>query len=121
MTCIWLIDIQINFFQGVILVSFGSAVKPSQMTKEKRAIFLDVFSQLGELMIDLWWCSEEHHQYHNISCQRSTQSYGSEPMISGDGSSKMEIIILLPLRGVHDQYSPPIQRSTQSYGSELMI
>ena len=29
-------------------MSFGSAVKPSQMTKERRAIFLDVFSQLGE-------------------------------------------------------------------------
>ncbi len=41
-----------NLLQGVILVSFGSAVKPSQMTKERRAIFLDVFSQLGELMID---------------------------------------------------------------------
>ena len=40
--------IQLIFIQGVILVSFGSAVKPSQMTKERRAIFLDVFSQLGD-------------------------------------------------------------------------
>ena len=39
-----------NLLQGVILVSFGSAVKPSQMTKERRAIFLEVFSQLGELL-----------------------------------------------------------------------
>ena len=29
-------------------MSFGSAVKPSQMTKERRAIFLEVFSQLGD-------------------------------------------------------------------------
>ena len=37
-----------DLIQGVILVSFGSAVKPSQMTKERRAIFLEVFSQLGD-------------------------------------------------------------------------
>ena len=32
-------------------MSFGSAVKPSQMTKERRAIFLEVFSQLGEQLV----------------------------------------------------------------------
>ena len=37
-----------DLIQGVILVSFGSAVKPSQMTMERRAIFLEVFSQLGD-------------------------------------------------------------------------
>ena len=41
-----------NLSQGVILVSFGSAVKPSQMTKERRAIFLEVFSQLGVMYGD---------------------------------------------------------------------
>ena len=34
--------------QGVVLVSFGSAVKPSQMTEERRAVFLEVFHLLGE-------------------------------------------------------------------------
>jgi len=45
--------------QGVILVSFGSAVKPSQMTKERRAIFLDVFSQLEEYTIIWKWDEDE--------------------------------------------------------------
>jgi len=45
--------------QGVILVSFGSAVKPSQMTKERRAIFLEVFSQLEEYTIIWKWDEEE--------------------------------------------------------------
>merc|ERR1719153_221947 len=45
--------------KGVILVSFGSAVKPSQMTKERRAIFLEVFSQLEEYTIIWKWDEEE--------------------------------------------------------------
>ena len=37
-------------------MSFGSAVKPSQMTKERRAIFLEVFSQLGEQAVEAVYC-----------------------------------------------------------------
>jgi glucuronosyltransferase len=35
-----------NAKSGVVYVSFGSTVKPSEMSAEKRQIFIDVFKQL---------------------------------------------------------------------------
>jgi len=43
---------------GVILVSFGSSVKPSQMTDERRQVFLETFAQLSEFTI-LWKWDED--------------------------------------------------------------
>ena len=39
---------------GVLLVSFGSSIKPSQMTKEKMKVFLETFSQLNYTVIWKW-------------------------------------------------------------------
>ena len=35
-----------NHPEGVVYVSFGSTVKPSQMSEEKRQMFIDTFKQL---------------------------------------------------------------------------
>ena len=73
-----------NLSQGVILVSFGSAVKPSQMTKERRAIFLEVFSQLGVMYGDGAEAQPKQEERYflsifvsNVFSQRSTRSSGS--------------------------------------------
>jgi len=41
--------------QGVILVSFGSSVKPSEMTAEKRKVFLETFAHLADYTIIWKW------------------------------------------------------------------
>jgi len=40
--------------EGVVYVSFGSSVKPSQMTDEKKKVFLDTFLQLKHPVIWKW-------------------------------------------------------------------
>ena len=40
--------------QGVVYVSFGSTVKPSQMGEEKVAVFLETFAQLNYTVIWKW-------------------------------------------------------------------
>ena len=39
---------------GVVLVSFGSSIKPSQMTEEKMKVFLETFSRLSYTVIWKW-------------------------------------------------------------------
>ena len=40
--------------QGVVLVSFGSSLKPSQMTEEKKKIFVETFRQLEMAVVWKW-------------------------------------------------------------------
>merc|ERR1719495_2852385 len=40
--------------EGVVYVSFGSSVKPSQMPKEKQEVFIDTFCQLRHHVIWKW-------------------------------------------------------------------
>ena len=40
--------------EGVVYVSFGSTVKPSQMGEEKMAVFLETFARLNQTVIWKW-------------------------------------------------------------------
>ena len=47
-------DMLDNHPEGVVYVSFGSTVKPSQMSEEKRQVFLETFSRLERPVIWKW-------------------------------------------------------------------
>ena len=41
--------------EGVVYVSFGSALKPSQMTPEQKSVFIDTFKELKDIPIIWKW------------------------------------------------------------------